>query len=62
MKNRYLFHNKIDFEYETNRGNRMLNSNDHPKPRESKRSRAVDKNGLKVGIRNDVKQESNGFH
>lgn len=62
MKNKNLFHNKVDFEHETNRGNTMLNSNDHPKPRESKRSRAVDKNGLKVGVRNDVKQAKGDFH
>lgn len=54
LKNKHIFHNKVDFEYETNRGNRLLHVKDHPTPRESEFSRAKDKNGLKSGIRKDI--------
>ena len=58
LKNKHIFHNKVDFQYETNRGNRLLHVQDHPTPRESRYSRAVDKNGLKSGPRNDLQQPS----
>lgn len=61
MKNKHLFHNKVNFEYETNRGNRLLDVKDHPTPRDSKMSKAVDKNGIKSGIRNDIKDNKNNL-